>query len=72
VNKAKRYIVRQLLHAQGVMLVHVEHEMYRVIRIEQEGLTEKEKQYMDKTLQDLKAVSERLTKFTAHIHKSLP
>lgn len=54
------------------MLVHVEHEMYRVIRIEQAGLTDKEKQYMDKTLSDLKAVRERLTKFTAHIHKSLP
>lgn len=70
-NNAKRYVVRQLLHAIGVHMRVDYHELYRVAKIEHGGLTDKEQAFLLKTLEDYDAVCNRLSKFSQHIQKGL-
>lgn len=70
-NKAKRYVVRQLLHAVAVHM-HVDyHELYRVVNVEKNGLTNAERDFLLKTLNDYYAVCQRLSKFGQHLQKGL-
>lgn len=70
-NNAKRYVVRQLLHAIGVHMRVDYHELYRVAKVEKNGLTDKEREFLLKTLKDYDAVCTRVSKLGQHIQKGL-
>lgn len=70
-NNAKRYVVRQLLHAIGVHMAVDYHELYRVAHVEKNGLTDNERAFLLKTIKDYDAVMLRLTKLGQHLQKGL-
>lgn len=70
-NKDKRYVVRQLLHAICVHMGVDYHELYRVAHVERNGLTDAERDFLLKTLNDYDAVCQRLSKFGQHLQKGL-
>lgn len=47
------------------------HELYRVAKVEKNGLTDKEREFLLKTLKDYDAVCTRLSKLSQHIQKGL-
>lgn len=70
-NNAKRYVVRQLLHAIGVHMRVDYHELYRVAHTERNGLTNKEREFLIRTLRDYDAVNTRVSKLGTHLQKGL-
>ncbi len=70
-NQAKRYAARQIIHHINTTHYGTYHELYRVANVEKEGLTEKEQAFLKKTLDQLMAVNERLSKFGTHIQGTL-
>ena len=47
------------------------HELYRVAHVEKNGLTDKEREFLLKTLKDYDAVCTRVSKLGQHIQKGL-
>ncbi len=67
---AKRFVARQLLHAIGTHM-HVDlHELDRLDNALQ-GLTDKERAFLKKTVIDYRLVCERVSKLGQHIQKGL-
>jgi hypothetical protein len=61
VSKAKRYVCRQILHAINVMLEVLYHELWRVVNVEADGLTQKEHARAQRLLSELRKVSDGLS-----------
>lgn len=70
-DRAKRYVVRQILHSLNTRMMTDTHELWRVWNVEKSGLTEKERAFLKKTWEDQQAVNERLTKFGIHLQRGL-
>jgi hypothetical protein len=60
-NKAKRYVCRQILHTINVMLEVLYHELWRVVNVEADGMTQKEHARAQRLLSDLRNVSDGLS-----------
>lgn len=71
-NQAKRYVARQLLQAVGTHMRVDHHELYRLAKAsESEGLTEKERAFMLKTIEEHDRVCERVSKLGQHLQRTL-
>lgn len=61
-DRADRKIVAEITHTLGVLLVHVEHELYLLAHKQREGLTEKEYKFLMARIEGIKAEREKLGK----------
>lgn len=71
-NRAKRYAARQIIHAMNVMLYTIEHELWRVINVEADGLNPSEWRQAERIHADLKSVSNRLSELGNRIQSFEP
>jgi hypothetical protein len=71
IDRKQRYAATRSIQNQGTLLVHVEHELWRVVNVEKNGLTPKEKDYMEKRLSLLKKVREDISKLGSHLQSNL-
>lgn len=62
-SRARRYVAKQLLHILAVGLVHIHHELWRVLNVEAEGLTPSEWKTGQRIMADLTEVRDRLSEF---------
>lgn len=70
-DRVKRYLVRQLLHTNGVHLHVARHELWRLVNVEGKTFTEAELKYLSDTLQLLDKVCDRVGKLGRKVQKTL-
>lgn len=67
-DRADRRIAAEVLHTHAVILVHVEHELYRIARAD--GLTEKEFRFLQARHDAIAQERGKITKLVERLRKN--
>lgn len=69
-NRTERKIAAELLHSQGVQVVHAGHEIYRAAHIYRDGLTDKEYKWLMQRHKNFEVERTKLSQLTDRLRKT--